>query len=113
MVLTEIIENALEQNFETIQIFNPMGKDLAFKGVELIRLENRKEQPVEGLPLNGSILVYMTDKDNFVIVDDRNNEKEGPTVLKGKHELTFGCYGYDRIAKELYKRLGIDSYLYV
>lgn len=40
-VLNELIEASKEKKFEALQVFNPEGKDLVFKGVELIRLENR------------------------------------------------------------------------
>lgn len=55
----------------------------------------------------------MTEKDKFVLVDDRNLEVDGPMVLESKHNLSFGFYGYDQVAKELYRLLGIDAYQYV
>lgn len=110
-VLNELEEASKGKKFEALQVFNPKGKDLVFKGVELIRLENRNGQILEGLPLDGSICVYITDNDNFVIVDDRKLE-QGPMVI-GRFDLQFGCIGYDRVAKELYRLLGIDAYQYV
>lgn len=111
--LTELIEKAKKQEYRAMEVFNAKGKDLVFKGVELVRLENSQALPIDGLPLNGSIRIYMTDKNKFVLVDDRNLEVDGPMVLESKHNLSFGFYGYDRVAKELYKQLGIDSYLYI
>lgn len=111
--LTELIEKAKKLEFRPMEVFNPKGKDLVFKGVELVRLENQQNQTIEGLPPNGSIRIYMTDKDKFVLVDDRNHEVDGPKVLESRHNLSFGFYGYSRVAKELYKQLGIDSKLYV
>lgn len=110
-VLKELIDASKEKKFEALQVFNPEGKDLVFKGVELIRLENRNDPILESLPLDGSICVYITDNDNFVIVDDRKLE-QAPMVI-GRFDLQFGCIGYDRIAKELYRLLGIDAYQYV
>ena len=110
-VLNELIEASKEKKFEALQVFNPEGKDLVFKGVELIRLENRNDLPLEGLPLDGSICVYMTERENFVIVDDRKLE-QAPMVLN-RFDLQFGFIGYDRVAKEVYSLLGIDAYQYV
>ena len=110
-VLNELVEASKGKKLEALQVFNPKGKDLVVKGVELIRLENRNGQTLEGLPLEGSICVYITDNDNFVIVDDRKLE-QGPMVI-GRFDLQFGCIGYDRVAKELYRLLGIDAYQYV
>ena len=38
--LMEIIENAKKQEYRAMEVFNPKSKDLVFKGVELVRLEN-------------------------------------------------------------------------
>ena len=87
-VLKELIDASKEKKFEALQVFNPEGKDLVFKGVELIRLENRNDPILESLPLDGSICVYITDNDNFVIVDDRKLE-QAPMVI-GRFDLQFG-----------------------
>ena len=34
-------------------------------------------------------------------------------MVIGRFDLQFGCIGYDRVAKELYRLLGIDAYQYV
>lgn len=111
--LTELIEKAKKQEYRAMEVFNTKGKDLVFKGVELVRLENIQVLPIDGLPRNGSIRIYMTEKDKFVLVDDRNLEVDGPMVLESKHNLSFGFYGYDQVAKSLYRLLGIDAYQYV
>lgn len=111
--LTEIIEIAKKQQFNRMEIFNPKGKDLIFKGVELVQLKSWKERPIEGLPENGCITVYMTDKGNFVILDDRTLQQDGPTVVTNQLDLDFGFYGFDKAAKELYKQLGIEKFWFV
>lgn len=37
--LTELIEKAKKQEYRAMEVFNTKGKDLVFKGVELVRLE--------------------------------------------------------------------------
>lgn len=59
--LIEIIENA-SKHFSNIEIFNPKGKDLIFKGTELVRLFSTSVNPIEGLPEGEYITIYMTDK---------------------------------------------------
>jgi hypothetical protein len=55
----------------------------------------------------------MTDKNKFIVFDSRKNEMEGPLVINDRHSLAFGFYGYDRVAKALYRLLTIDAYNYV
>jgi len=110
--LIEIIENA-SKHFSNIKIFNPKGRDLIFKGTELVRLFSTSVNPIEGLPEGEYISIYMTDKNKFIVFDSRNNEMEGPLVINDRHNLEFGFYGYDRVAKALYRLLTIDAYNYV
>lgn len=110
--LIEIIENA-SKHFSNIEIFNPKGKDLIFKGTELVRLFSTSVNPIEGLPEGEYITIYMTDKNKFIVFDSRKNEIEGPLVINDRHSLAFGFYGYDRVAKALYRLLTIDAYNYV
>lgn len=110
--LIEIIENA-SKHFSNIKIFNPKGRDLIFKGTELVRLTSTSVNPIEGLPEGEYISIYMTDKNKFIVFDSRNNEMEGPLVINDRHNLAFGFYGYDRVAKALYRLLKIDAYNYV
>lgn len=110
--LIEIIENA-SKHFSNIEIFNPKGKDLIFKGTELVRLFSTSLNPIEGLPEGEYITIYMTDKNKFIVFDSRKNEIEGPLVINDRHSLEFGFYGYDRVAKALYRLLTIDAYNYV
>ena len=110
--LIEIIENA-SKHFSSIEIFNPKGRDLIFKGTELVRLTSSSENPIHGLPEGEYISIYMTDKNKFIVFDSRNNEMEGPLVINDRHNLEFGFYGYDRVAKALYRLLTIDAYNYV
>lgn len=86
--LIEIIENA-SKNFTSIEIFNPKGRDLIFKGTELVRLTSSSENPIQGLPEGEYISIYMTDKNKFIVFDSRNNEMEGPLVINDRHSLTF------------------------
>lgn len=110
--LIEIIENA-SKHFSNIEIFNPKGKDLIFKGTELVRLFSTSVNPIEGLPEGEYITIYMTDKNKFIVFDSRKNEMEGPLVINDRHSLAFGFYGHDRVAKALYRLLTIDAYNYV
>ena len=110
--LIEIIENA-SKHFSNIKIFNPKGRDLIFKGTELVRLFSTSVNPIEGLTEGEYISIYMTDKNKFIVFDSRNNEMEGPLVINDRHNLEFGFYGYDRVAKALYRLLTIDAYNYV
>ena len=110
--LIEIIENA-SKHFSNIEIFNPKGKDLIFKGTELVRLFSTSVNPIEGLPEGEYITIYMTAKNTFIVFDSRKNEMEGPLVINDRHSLAFGFYGYDRVAKALYRLLTIDAYNYV
>ena len=110
--LIEIIENA-SKHFSNIEIFNPKGKDLIFKGIELVKLTSSSENPIQGLPEGEYITIYMTDKNKFIVFDCRKNEMEGPLVINDRHSLAFGFYGYDRVAKALYRLLTIDAYNYV
>ena len=110
--LMEIIENA-SKHFSNIEIFNPKGKDLIFKGTELVKLTGSSGNPIQGLPEGEYRSIYMTDKNKFVVFDSRKNEMEGPLVINDRHGLAFGFYGYDRVAKALYRLLKIDAYNYV
>ena len=110
--LIEIIENA-SKHFSNIEIFNPKRRDLIFKGTELVKLFSTSVNPIEGLPEGEYITIYMTDKNKFIVFDSRKNEMEGPLVINDRHSLAFGFYGYDRVAKALYRLLTIDAYNYV
>lgn len=68
--LIEIIENA-SKHFSNIEIFNPKGKDLIFKGTELVKLTSSSENPIQGLPEGEYITIYMTDKNKFIVFDSR------------------------------------------
>ena len=87
--LIEIIENA-SKHFKTIEIFNPNGRDLIFKGTELVKLTSSSENPIQGLPEGEYITIYMTDKKKFIVFDSRKNEMEGPLVMNDRHSLAFG-----------------------
>ena len=79
----------------------------------MVRLTSSSENPIQGLPEGEYISIYMTDKNKFIVFDSRNNEMEGPLVINDRHNLEFGFYGYDRVAKALYRLLTIDAYNYV
>lgn len=104
--IDEILASLKNKPYQPFQVHNPEGKDLLFKGKEIISV-SATEIPALG---TDKIRIIVTEKGGFVILDGRC---EKPMVIKDKHSLTFGCLGYDRVAKAIYGLLGIESFEYV
>lgn len=104
--LDEILAKVQEKPYQPFHVHNPEGRDLLFKGKEIISV-SETEIPELGAD---TIRIIVTDKYSFVILDGRC---EKPIVLRDKYSLTFGCLGYDRVAKAIYGLLGIESFEYV
>ena len=105
-MLDEILAKLEKDPYLPFQVFNPEGKDLVFKGKEIISV-SETEIPELGAD---KIRIIYTDKGRFVILDGRCPK---PIVINDKHSLSFGCLGYDRVAKAIYGLLGIESFEYV
>ena len=64
----------LRNTLVILKYLNPKGKDLIFKGIELVKLTSSSENPIQGLPEGEYITIYMTDKNKFIVFDSRKNE---------------------------------------